>query len=250
MIEKYIRKKKNRNKIQITSMEREKFKGVQRSYIKIFVCMLMLILVVNTYAGNISYAADADEASDYSFYMLASNMSAALSTFAADPNDNKAMKIAFEGLYPSAAGGVLGYVDTSVRGVYGLSGTATSNAATSYSYKQLSTDDYGAINGGGTTHVFSTYCALGAGLADLGIDKTSTDAGEDATRMMIGVAIRLFYEASHIVTVLFEFIIKFLKTINPFQFFSAANDWMNSDQERGQAQSLEGRMPPLLNQCH
>ena len=209
--------------------------------------MLMLILVVNTYAGNISYAADADEASDYSFYMLASNMSAALSTFVADRDNPSALTDNLNGLYPSAAGGVLGYVDPSVRATLGLSGASASASSTTYSYNQLSKGKYGEISDGSKKHVFSTYCALGAGLADLGIDKTSTDAGEDATRMMIGVAIRLFYEASHIVTVLFEFIIKFLKTINPFQFFSVANDWMNSDQERGQAQSLEGRMPPLLN---
>ena len=219
---------RNTNRIWITRLEREKFNCKRDRYLKVFICMLISILVINIFADSTSQAADADEASDYSFYMLASNMSAALSTFAADPAGGDVLTNAFQGLYPSAAGGVLGYVDTSVRGVYGLSGTATSNAATSYSYKQLSTGNYGQINDGSNTHVFSTYCALGAGLADLGIDKTSTDAGEDATRMMIGVAIRLFYEASHIVTVLFGFIIKFLKTINPFQFFSAANDWMNS----------------------
>ena len=66
---------------------------------------------------------DDDEASDYSFYTLASNMSMTLSTVAADTENGNAVVSMFYGLSPSSAGGILGYPDkTTSRGVSGLFG--------------------------------------------------------------------------------------------------------------------------------
>ena len=114
--------------------------------------MLISIFVINIFAGSTSQVADADEASDYSFYMLASNMSAALSMFVADPDNPSALTDNFNGLYPSAAGGVLGYVDPSVRATLGLSGASASASSTTYSYSQLSKGKYGEISDGSRPH--------------------------------------------------------------------------------------------------
>ena len=195
-----------------------------------FVIILLLICVAVFVWGTISaQAVDDDEASDYSFYTLSSNMSMALSTVAADTENGNAIISMFDGLYPSAAGGVLGYPDKiTSRGVSGLFGSYNSNSSISYSYSQLAQGKYYNILGDGTNNVFSPYCVLGATLADMGIDKTAPDTVTDPTRQMIGISIRLFYEAAHIVSVLFKFIINFLQTINPFQFFSQAETGIDS----------------------
>ena len=193
-----------------------------------FVIILLLICVAVFVWGTISVqAVDDDEASDYSFYTLASNMSMALSTVAADTENGNAVVSMFYGLSPSSAGGILGYPDkTTSRGVSGLFGAYNSNSSISYSYAQLSKGNYSLIGSVLRNNVFSTYCVLGATLADMGIDKTAPDTITDPTRQMIGISIRLFYEAAHIVSVLFKFIINFLQKINPFQFFSKADDYI------------------------
>lgn len=88
------------------------------------VIMLLSICAVIFAWGTISvHAVDDDEASDYSFYTLASNMSMTLSTVAADTENGNAVVSMFYGLSPSSAGGILRYPDkTTSRGVSGLFG--------------------------------------------------------------------------------------------------------------------------------
>lgn len=102
-------------------MIKEKLQKLKKSNL---VIILLLICTTVLVWGTISVqAVDDDEASDYSFYTLASNMSMALSTAAADIESSTAVKDMFAGLSPSSAGGVLGYPDkTTSRGVSGLFG--------------------------------------------------------------------------------------------------------------------------------
>ena len=102
-------------------MIKEKLQKLKKSKI---VIILLLFCAIIFFWGTISVqAVDDDEASDYSFYTLASNMSMALSTVAADTENSDAVEKMFKGLYPSSAGGVLGYPDkTTSRGVSGLFG--------------------------------------------------------------------------------------------------------------------------------
>ena len=206
-------------------MIKEKLQKLKKS--RLIIILLLICAIMFTWGTISVHAVDDDEASDYSFYTLASNMSMALSTVAADTENGNAVVNMFAELSPSSAGGVLGYPDkTTSRGVSGLFGSYNSNSSISYSYAQLSKGNYSLIGNVFRQNVFSTYCVLGASLADMGIDKTAPDTVTDPTRQMIGTSIRLFYEAAHIVSVLFTFIISFLQIINPFQFFSKADDYI------------------------
>lgn len=90
---------------------------------KLVIFLLIICAVIFAWGTISAQAVDDDEASDYSFYTLSSNMSMALSTVAADTENGNAINSMFDGLYPSAAGGVLGYPDkTTSRGVSGLFG--------------------------------------------------------------------------------------------------------------------------------
>ena len=201
----------------------------KRQRIKGIACMLLLVILVNT-VGIIPVQAvdDDDEASDYSFYTLASVASTALSTMAADTKNDDTLQDKFgNGLNPSSAGGLLGYPDdTKARGVEGMFASVISTSSVSYNYKQLCSGSYKEIETDGEMNLFSVYCALGASLADMGIDHTASDKDFEMMRSVTGAVIRLFYEAAHIVMVLFAFVLKFLKTINPFQFFSHANKYL------------------------
>ena len=112
-------------------------KELQKSNKSKFVLTTILLIIITYICCMVSVkAVDDDEASDYSFYTLSSNMSMALSTIAADTQNANAVVNMFSGLYPSAAGGVLGYPDkTSSRGVSGLFGSYNVHLLVTYTLK-------------------------------------------------------------------------------------------------------------------
>lgn len=68
--------------------------------------------------------------------------------------------------------------------------------------------------------VFAPYLAMGAAFSDMGIDKTGLAlGGSSLLRVVTGGIVFVIYQITRLVPVLFTIVVKFLKMINPFQFF-------------------------------
>ncbi len=202
-------------------------KNKGKKYIKRYGITKILIafaLIITIFLGSISYS-KADAPTDYSFYTLSSVATSALSSCAGSSDSTMMDKFKL-GVNPNSAGGLLGYQDTTKStGIIGLLSAAISGSAVTYNYAQLCSGDY-STEAGVVNNVFSPYCALGACLADMGIDQTATEVSGTFGRMILGGTAYIAYTASQCVCVIFKIIIKILKLINPFQFFFKANDYI------------------------
>lgn len=202
--------------------KRRNFRLDRYSLTKMIIAFTLVITIVT---GTVSVSR-AEAPTDYSFYTLASVATAALSSCA---SDNNLMSTIFgQGLNVNSAGGVLGYQDSSKStGIIGFLSSAISGSAVTYNYTQLCSGSY-KTNAGVKNNVFSPYCAIGACLSDLGIDQTGTEVSGTLMRKVIGSVTLAAYYAAQCVTVLFKTVIKILKMINPFQFFSKANTYAST----------------------
>lgn len=190
-----------------------------------FVILVMMIFSTFTSTANAFEFSDENE-SDYSFYMISSCLASALSMILADPSDQK-MLDGVSKVNCNSAGCFLGYSDQAVtKGTKGLFSSMVSTAACTYDYKQLSSPAYKEIGkySDGKTNVFSQYCMLGTGLAQLGIDQTGTDGSFNFSRQLIGTIMILTYRIAMAVNGMINIVIKTLIFLNPFQFFSKVNE--------------------------
>ena len=209
--------------------------------------LLALVLVVYALIGVVTPAfaanqGDTDAPNLYDFYSLTSIASSVLSNAAGDPDaviwgDDGVFG---ENICANGAGALLGFCDDKkVRGINILS-ILNSTSSAEYSYKTLLPgvsrmyDDgpgFGGYNsvfalnlGGesGSVPVFAPYVILGAVLSDTGLDEVKTwEAGMDGPfRLLSGGLIMVIYMISSVVPAVFSTILKVLKTLNPFQFFS------------------------------
>lgn len=198
-------------------------KRQRKRYIFKATAIIMLFVVTIFFCMTLFVKADNDAPSDYSFYTLTSIASSALSSCAASPESDSLQTHFGNGLNASSAGGVLGYTDTSKdTGIIGFLSSVVSGSTVTYDYRQMCSGDY-ASHAGTTNFVFSPYLALGAVLADMGIDKTGTEVSGTMGRKIIGGVVFVSYIIAQCVNAIFAFVIKIMKMVNPFQFFSDAN---------------------------
>lgn len=169
---------------------------------------------------------DQDGASDYSFYKLANTAAAAISTALSDSKDPDAMVSTYFGnISPAAAGGLLGYTSKdNNRGVWGMFTNALGMGVNTKNYSSLVGGDL-IKKVGGQNGTFTSYFALGTGMAQLGLDKS--DGGANligaGIRGFAGAIAQIAFQLASTVTVIFGFVIKILKFFNPFQFFNKAS---------------------------
>lgn len=194
------------------------------------ICMVLLtvIMAVTSYftvtaAGT--YELSDDNQADYSFYMLSSCLATTLTMCIADPNGED-MVDALSTVNANSAGCFLGYDDQSVaKGIKGLFTSFISTSSCTYNYSQLCSDSFQHVGeGGGSSFVFSQYCMLGAGLADIGIDKTGTDGSTSLGRSISGWVVLAVYRLAMAVNGFLKIVIDIMQWLNPFQFFSKANE--------------------------
>lgn len=199
-------------------------------HIGISICMVILTIMMAmvsyfTVTASGTYELSDDNQADYSFYMLSSCLATTLTMCIADPNGED-MVDALSTVNANSAGCFLGYDDQSVaKGIKGLFTSFISTSSCTYNYSQLCSDSFQHVGeGSGSSFVFSQYCMLGAGLADIGIDKTGTDGGTSLGRSISGWAVLVVYRLAMAVNGFLKIVIDIMKWLNPFQFFSKANE--------------------------
>lgn len=168
-------------------------------HIGISICMVILTIMMAmvsyfTVTVGGTYELSDDNQADYSFYMLSSCLATTLTMCIADPNGED-MVDALSTVNANSAYCFLGYDDQSVaKGIKGLFTSFISTSSCTYNYSQLCSDSFQHVGeGSGSSFVFSQYCMLGAGLADIGIDKTGTDGGTSLGRSISGWAVLVVY---------------------------------------------------------
>lgn len=194
------------------------------------VCLVALTILMAmasyfTVAAGGTYELSDDNQADYSFYMLSSCLATTLTMCIADPNGED-MVDALSTVNANSAGCFLGYDDQSVaKGIKGLFTSFISTSSCTYNYSQLCSESFQHVGeGSGSSFVFSQYCMLGAGLADIGIDKTGTDGSVSLGRSISGWVVLLVYRLAMAVNGFLKIVIDIMKWLNPFQFFSKANE--------------------------
>ena len=194
------------------------------------VCLVVLTILMAmasyfTVAAGGTYELSDDNQADYSFYMLSSCLATTLTMCIADPNGED-MVDALSTVNANSAGCFLGYDDQSVaKGIKGLFTSFISTSSCTYNYSQLCSESFQHVGeGSGSSFVFSQYCMLGAGLADIGIDKTGTDGSVSLARSISGWVVLLVYRLAMAVNGFLKIVIDIMKRLNPFQFFSKANE--------------------------
>lgn len=212
-------------------MERNKtnkIDKVRRIGISICLVVLTILMAMASYftvtAGG-TYELSDDNQADYSFYMLSSCLATTLTMCIADPNGED-MVDALSTVNANSAGCFLGYDDQSVaKGIKGLFTSFISTSSCTYNYSQLCSESFQHVGeGSGSSFVFSQYCMLGAGLADIGIDKTGTDGSTSLGRSISGWVVLAVYRLAMAVNGFLKIVIDVMKWLNPFQFFSKANE--------------------------
>lgn len=196
----------------------------------ISICLVILTAAMalasyfTVYAGG-TYELSDDNQADYSFYMLSSCLATTLTMCIADPNGED-MVDALSTVNANSAGCFLGYDDQSVaKGIKGLFTSFISTSSCTYNYSQLCSDSFQHVGeGSGSSFVFSQYCMLGAGLADIGIDKTGTDGSASLGRSISGWIVLVIYRLAMAVNGFLKIVIDIMQWLNPFQFFSKANE--------------------------
>ena len=194
------------------------------------ICLVVLTILMAmasyfTVAAGGTYELSDDNQADYSFYMLSSCLATTLTMCIADPNGED-MVDALSTVNANSAGCFLGYDDQSVaKGIKGLFTSFISTSSCTYNYSQLCSESFQHVGeGSGSSFVFSQYCMLGAGLADIGIDKTGTDGSVSLGRSISGWVVLLVYRLAMAVNGFLKIVIDIMKWLNPFQFFSKANE--------------------------
>lgn len=95
-----------------------------------------------------------------------------------------------------------------------------SNSSTTYSYQAFNNMVVNAA-GDKTTKIF-LYCQYGYLLSELGLDTTASESAFAIGPMLTGALMLSVYILSLAVPLLFQLILKVLKTLNPFRLFAAA----------------------------
>lgn len=194
------------------------------------ICLVVLTILMAmasyfTVAAGGTYELSDDNQADYSFYMLSSCLATTLTMCIADPNGEDMVDV-LSTVNANSAGCFLGYDDQSVaKGIKGLFTSFISTSSCTYNYSQLCSESFQHVGeGSGSSFVFSQYCMLGAGLADIGIDKTGTDGSVSLGRSISGWVVLLVYRLAMAVNGFLKIVIDIMKWLNPFQFFSKANE--------------------------
>lgn len=208
--------------------KRNKIKTVRHIGISICLVILTVLMAMASYftvTASGTYELSDDNQADYSFYMLSSCLATTLTMCIADPNGED-MVDALSTVNANSAGCFLGYDDQSVaKGIKGLFTSFISTSSCTYNYSQLCSDSFQHVGeGSGSSFVFSQYCMLGAGLADIGIDKTGTDGSVSLGRSISGWIVLAVYRLAMAVNGFLKIVIDIMKWLNPFQFFSKANE--------------------------
>lgn len=124
------------------------------------------------------------------------------------------------GLTPGNAGGFLGYPDeANCSGVVWdwLSSQSTTGSVT-YSYTSLR--EVGNMAGSATgNNPLVAYALFGRFMSQLGFDETGTASG-GLLRSLSGWFLRVIYQLSNFVNLLFQQVIRALEYLNPFAFFN------------------------------
>ena len=195
-------------------------------------CFVMIAVLSVSFLSVTLIAAGTNDssgnASDYSFYQLASTLAGTLSTTLGERDAQTNLSTRFSSITTDSAGGLLAYTDKdNTRGIWGMFMAQLSLGSNTKDYKSLSTGLLGAIDAGSSTTKFTPYVCLGATLADMGLDQTGS-AIETATmfskRSMIGAVTMLAYLFSQAVCVVFQIVLDILRMLNPFQFFGAVSN--------------------------
>lgn len=199
-------------------------------HIGISLCLVILTVFMAmasyfTVTASGTYELSDDNQADYSFYMLSSCLATTLTMCIADPNGED-MVDALSTVNANSAGCFLGYDDQSVaKGIKGLFTSFISTSSCTYNYSQLCSESFQHVGeGSGSSFVFSQYCMLGAGLADIGIDKTGTDGSVSLGRSISGWVVLAVYRLAMAVNGFLKIVIDIMQWLNPFQFFSKANE--------------------------
>lgn len=169
--------------------------------------MLTLCLSATMFSvsGMSVYASADTEVVDTTFYGMSSAAAAYLS-------DTMANNGSMGGnIHSSAAGGLLGYCDEANTSGVIIDWLQSKVSSSSVSYS------YDAIRSMGGA--FINYANYGKSLAALGFDSTGTEA-PSFSRMVFGGLMYGLYAISTAVNAIFDFIIKFLKFINPFRLIT------------------------------
>jgi len=190
------------------------FKVIRNILALVLIFVTVMMATVSVSAS--SETTDDDEASDYSFYHLASVAATTLSDVKA--STDLSMDSVFGTIPSNAAGGLLGYADSDTsKGIVGLVQSSLSTSSSTYSYRALAQTGYSQDG----SYPFLPYVMVGAGLADSGADTYGVGLmNMSISRPLLGGLTFLVYLVADSVAWVFSKIIGILKMLNPFQFFA------------------------------
>ena len=188
-----------------------------RRFLAISMALMMFLCATATPA----YADDASV--DTSFYKLASVASGFFAT-ARSKNEGDYVLPSNHSFYSGNAGGLLGYSDNADESglIQGWIMSSLSGSSATFSYESL--EDINSSNvSASNKSPYWKYAQKGRALRLMGLDATGTETSWNIGRMISGNLLKFVYLATTTVDALFDMVIGFLTTINPFRFFKDPN---------------------------
>lgn len=226
-----------------------------RKHQRIFARVVALVFCLTVFIGVTPAFADEAEGANASFYKLASVASTYLSS--ATANAGKTEWALPSNISAASAGGLLGYSDAADESgiIAGWISSMASRSSASFSYASLrnvNIDDDGSGHAGysGASSMNSDalwqYTQYGRFLNLCGFDSTGTSGGFHIFRMIAALLLRLGYYLAATVEGIFNAVVSFLRSMNPFRFFNPGDtDYMGLTEDSYFTASTDGNMKAL-----